>query len=78
MKKRVSKRRWKARLKLGLWVPYRACVEHDLLRSFYVGQTMAWDHRRDLVRWPGGRYGGVMDAFDRLDATIERIRDARR
>lgn len=48
-RKRVSKRRWKARLRQGKWIPVYAVNEHQLLKG--PGQeTYAFDHQRDLIR----------------------------
>lgn len=47
-RKRDSKRRWKARIWRGQWVPWWAVVEHRL--ETYVGYE--YDPIRDLVRIP--------------------------
>jgi hypothetical protein len=41
--KRTSKRRWKARVRLGQWVPWRAVVEHQLQN---------WNPLRGARDWP--------------------------
>lgn len=48
MKKRSSRRRWKARIRQGKWVPWMAVVEHGL--SHWTG----WEHDGlgDMARIP--------------------------
>lgn len=39
MRKRTSLRRWKARCRLGLWIPLEAIVGYDLKRWFTFTQA---------------------------------------
>ena len=42
-KKRTSRRRWKARIRLGQWVPWWAVIDHDLRE---------WNPLRGARDWP--------------------------
>jgi hypothetical protein len=49
MHKRTSKRRWKARFRLGQWVPMFAVVSHQLrIDRSAVAYSMTSDHIRRL------------------------------
>lgn len=48
MRKRTSRRRWKARIRQGKWVPKWAVVEHGLVGAYEWER----DFPRDLLRSP--------------------------
>jgi hypothetical protein len=50
MKKRTSKRRWKARIRLGRAIPAFAMIEHELRRWFVMVPERS---NRDFWLWIG-------------------------
>ena len=51
--KPISKRRWKARLKRGLWIPRLVIEGHSLTAP--EGYKLVWHPSDDFVKiWPAG------------------------